>query len=184
MASLVRYCLTQSAHHGLPDDPAIATGSCFPDLIGARRLPGLTLRVTTALPRFRLRDAYEAVGLASPLSPAGDAELRALGGTRLAELVSATLCTGPGFAGNHADVVRGRRVAAHLAQAVGLRPRDLALPLGITETAAARLSSRSVEKADLGAVRVRVALEGAVATRGRVALTVRGSPLAHYDAFA
>lgn len=54
---LVRYVLEQPTKHGLPGHPALWPGSCFPDLVGARRLPGLSLRLrlSEALPRFRLR---------------------------------------------------------------------------------------------------------------------------------
>lgn len=167
MNALVGYCLNQFAHHGLADDPAIATGSCFPDLVGARRLPGLSLPISAALPRFRLRDAYEAVGLGDELVIADDAELRRLGAARLAELVAETLGVGPGFVGNKAGVAEARRVASRLALDAGFRPRDIAEPLGITAIAAARLATRPVEDADLRAVRKRVTLIAAAAARGR-----------------
>ncbi|GDX82590.1 hypothetical protein LBMAG42_44010 [Deltaproteobacteria bacterium] len=173
MNALVGYCLNQFAHHGLADDPATATGSCFADLIGARRLPGLSLPISTALPRFRLRDAYEAVRLGDELGLADDAELRRLGAARLAELVAETLGVGPGFAGNKAGVAEARRVAARLALDAGFRPRDIAEPLGITAIASARLAARPVEEADLRAVRKRVTLIAAAAGRVRAPEVVR-----------
>ncbi|MSQ01336.1 MAG: hypothetical protein EXR71_05490 [Myxococcales bacterium] len=180
MVSLVGYCLSQFAHHGLAADPALATGSCFHDLVGARRLPGLSLQIATALPRFRLRDAYEAVGLAHEVAPAEDAELRRLGSARLAELVAETLGVGPGFVGNTACVATARRVASRLALDVGFRPRDIAEPLGITAVAAARLAGRPVENADLRAVRTRVALVAAAAARTSAPIVVREPSAAPY----
>lgn len=183
MNSLVAYCLNQFPHHGLADDPATATGSCFPDLIGARRLPGMNLQIATALPRFRQRDAYEAVGLAAEVVPAEDAELRHLGAARLAELVAETLGVGPGFVGNGASIATARRVAARLALDVGFRPRDIAEPLAITAIAAARLAIRPVEEADLRAVRKRVALLNAVAARTFTPGVVREPSRLRYLAF-
>lgn len=173
MVSLVGYCLTQFGHHGLPDDPATATGSCFPDLIGARRIPGLTLRIATALPRFRLREAYEAVGLAAAVMPADDAAARGLGPARLVDLLAQTFAVDPGFASNATAVVKARRVGARLAIDVGMRPRDISGPLGVTAIAAARLAARPVDLADLRAVRMRVALDIAAANPSRAPLVVR-----------
>jgi hypothetical protein len=60
---LVRYVLTQGPHHGVAGHPALASGSCFQDLVAARRVDGLRLRIAEALPRLRRRTLYEAVGL-------------------------------------------------------------------------------------------------------------------------
>ena len=62
MKWLVDYLLSQTIHHGIPSHPALWSGSCFPDLIGARLVPGLKLQLRKALPRFRMRDIYRAVG--------------------------------------------------------------------------------------------------------------------------
>ncbi len=173
MASLVAYCLKQFEHHGLADDPSIATGSCFPDLIGARRIPGLTLRISTALPRFQLREAHAAVGLSTAIVPADDTTVRGLGPRRLAQCVAHVFAVDPAFVGNTVAVVAARRVAVRLALQVGMRPRDIADALHITPIAAARLATRPVEEADLRAVRKRVALQDAAAARPRPPLFVR-----------
>jgi hypothetical protein len=166
METLVGYCLDQFTHHGLADDPASASGSCFPDLVGARVLPGLSLQITTVLPRFQLREAYAAVGLSQPLQPASHAEVRALGSARLVDLVAATFAVGPDLRGRRAEVVLVRRVTARLALDAGLRPRDLGEALGVCASTLNRLATAPVNDADLVAVRLRIALVRAVAERG------------------
>jgi REP element-mobilizing transposase RayT len=49
MKWLVDYVLSQTIHHGIPSHPALWSGSCFPDLIGARQVPGLDLQLRRAL---------------------------------------------------------------------------------------------------------------------------------------
>lgn len=179
MATLPRYCLGQLGHHGLPGHPATATGSCFPDLVGARRVPGLGMPLLQALPRFRQRDAYEHVGLPPvPLAPATDDQLRALGAVRLADLVAQALAVGPALVGNRAEVVEARGVVGRLAAECGLRSRDVAHALGVTDGAAWRLARREVEAATLRAARLRVALEVAV---GAVPVVVRDSASVGYE---
>lgn len=173
MTTLLGYCLNQFEHHGLADDPATATGSCFPDIVGARRLPGLTLQLGGALPRFRQREAYDVVRLAEKLVPASDADVRGLGPARLANLVAQTFAVGPGFIGRGGELVSTRRVAARLARDVGMRPRDLADALGITAHAANRLARAAVDDADLRAVRLRIALDLAASCRDRGIMVVR-----------
>ena len=147
LVTLVGYCLGQFAHHGLADDPAVATGSFFPDLVGARRVPGLSLLLAAALPRFRAQEAYAAVGLVNELQPASDAELRALGPFRLVELVAQTFARGPALAGRSPARLAARQVAARLAAEVGLRPRDLAAALGVSVSAANRIAAAPMEVA-------------------------------------
>jgi len=176
LESLVGYCLTQARHHGLAEGGALAAGSCFADLIGARRVPGMALQLATVLPRFQLRSACEAVGLAEDPPLAGVAELRRLGAAQLAEVVAEALCIGPGFSGNTAGVAEARRVAARLALDAGFRARDIAEPLGVTPTAASRLAARPVDEADLRAVRKRVAVVHAVSARGALPAVAPGLP--------
>lgn len=164
--NLVGYCLKQPRHHGLRWDPATTTGSCFPDLVGARRIDGLTLPLSTVLPRFELRDAFAAVSLpGTRILPASDDALRALGPVRLAELTGDALACSTPFASNTPIDRRARRVFAALATAAGFTPRDIAHALTITHTAACRLAKLTVEPADEHVVRVRVSLETAAAAR-------------------
>lgn len=178
--NLVKYSLNQFEHHGLSDDPAVATGSCFPDIVGARRVPGLSLQLSAALPRFRKREAYAVVGIADELQPATDADVRGLGPVRLADLVAQTFAIAPGYVGNTPTVAMARRVAARLAADVGIRPCDIALPLGITPIAAARLVKRVVDEESIRAVRLRIALEFAASVRPAKPLVVSESDASAY----
>ncbi len=163
LESLVEYLLTQVPHHGLPQHPALYTGNGFVDLVGARAVDGLQLRLAEALPRYRQRAAYEAVGLpATPLAPAGATEIRAAGANRLAEAAKAALCVGPELRGRALPVVRARLAAVQLAREADLRSRDLVEPLGIGQRAVQMAARRSPREGDVQAVRLRLALEMAV----------------------
>ncbi len=176
LVTLVGYCLGQFAHHGLADDPAVTTGSFFPNLIGARRVPGLSLLLAAALPRFRAREAYAAVARLHELQPASDAELRALGPIRLVDLVAQTFATGPALRGQRPGKLATRQVAARLAAEVGLRPRDLAEALGVSVSAANRLAAAPLPEADARAERLRVSLAAAAANRGAPGRAAPGRP--------
>ncbi len=170
LENLVEYLLTQVPHHGLPQHPALYTGNGFVDLVGARAVSGLQLRLGEALPRYRQRAAYEAVGLpATPLVPATPTAIHAAGAVRLAEAAKAALCVGPELRGRADPVVRARVAAAHLAQEADLRTRDLAAPLGITPRALQKARRRSPREPDLTAVRLRLSLEDATRSAGGTA---------------
>lgn len=165
MQWLVTYLLTQVTKHGLRAHPATWTGSCFPDLIGARRLPGLELRLEEALPRYRLRDAQGAVGLTSdPLKPYTDEQVRLVGTARLANAAAAAGCVGPNLSGRTAEVVAIRRAVAGLGVHAGLAARDIGLTLGISPHTVRRLGRQSQDAALHDAVRLRLHLEDLAAT--------------------
>ena len=164
LESLVRYLLRQPHKHDLATHPALYTGSCFADLVGGRALPGLSLRLPEALPRFRLRTAHGHVGLdATPLVPLDDAALQELGVRRLVDAASAALAVGPALVGNSAPVVAARVTAAHLAHAAGLPASHLAQALDITPPSARRLAQRTPPPGAVLAARRRLALEDRVA---------------------
>jgi hypothetical protein len=90
MQWLVRYLVTQPAHHKLCDHPALWSGSCFQDLVGARALDGLRLRLAEALPRLRLEELCEMAGLGWRVPvPVDDQAVRAAGAPRLAAAAAA-----------------------------------------------------------------------------------------------
>jgi hypothetical protein len=170
---LVRYTLTQGMHHGIAGDPATAPGSWFADLVGARRLEGLSLRLGDLLPRFRAREAYAMVGLPmSELSPADDATVARLGWAFVAERAAASLAVAS-LAGNSAEVVRARCVVAALAAGAGARPREIGSALGLTDRAAARLIARGADPLDVLATRRMIALHLAAEARRRAVLPGR-----------
>lgn len=161
--NLVEYLLTQVPHHGLPHHPALYTGNGFVDLVGARSVEGLEPCLAEVLPRYRLRDAYSAVGLPPrELEPANHTAIRAAGPGRLAACAAAALCVGPGLEGRTAPVVRARAAAAALAAEAGLRTRDLAAPLGVSQRTVQSLQHQPPRERDIRAVRLRLALEDVV----------------------
>lgn len=160
MLSLVSYLLEQPQHHGLPDHPATYGGSCFPDLVGARIVPGLTLRLGDALPRYRLRDAYPSVQLAPrPLSPASLPYVRDIGAARLAAAAASAFAVGPELVGRAEPVVRARRTAAVLGAEAGISAGDLALALGATRSALRKARERPCPGAHRRAVLLWLELE-------------------------
>ncbi len=163
MKSLVDYVLSQTIHHKIPVHPALWTGSCFPDLIGARILRGLELQLRQALPRFRMRDVYQAVGLTNgPLAPCPLEAVRSAGISRLVAATSAALAVGPILTGNSAPVVQARRVTAQLAHQSEIAIAEVAWALDLAPRSAYRLLQRPVDPATSKAVRIRLALENAV----------------------
>lgn len=165
LEGLVRYLLTQPARHGLDVRPALWSGSCFADLVGARHVaPGLGARLSEALPRYRLRAAYAAVGLPeAPLVPATDAELRAAGATALVRAAGSVLAVGPALLGKAAPVVLARRAAVILASTAGIHTEEIAWALGQPPRSVRRLAEVPVPPAVLAALRLRLALEAAAA---------------------
>lgn len=158
------YILRQPIKHGLSTRPALWTGSCFADLAGARSLPGLRLRIHDALPRWRLRTAYSAVGLPqTQILPAPDALVRQLGASRIAAAAASAAGADPGLQGRGEPASAARRVVATLASAVGIAAPEIGWALGITPQAANRLIGREASVALTQATRVQLALEEVVA---------------------
>lgn len=154
------YILRQPVNHGLSSRPALWTGSCFADLAGARVLPGLRLRIREALPRWRLRSAYSAVGLPlTELVPAPDDLLRRLGGARIMAAAAFAAGADPALRGRGQAEVAARRVAAALARAVGIRGPEIAWALGTTRQAANRMAGREAQDTLVKATRLHLALE-------------------------
>ncbi|MDP2310840.1 MAG: hypothetical protein Q8P18_32780 [Pseudomonadota bacterium] len=163
LESLVGYVLTQQAHHGLAEHGALATGSCYRDLLGARLVPGLTLRIGQALPRFRLREACRHVALPEvELCPVTLDVVRAAGAARVVAAASAALAVAPELIGNAAEVVEVRRAAVQLALTSGIHLAEMAHALGIGVGTARRLAVREVAEPVLRAIRLELALEAAV----------------------
>ncbi len=163
MKWLVDYLLSQTIHHGIPSHSALWSGSCFPDLIGARQVPGLDLQLRRALPRFRIRDIYRAVGLtAGPLAPLPLEGVRSAGIARLVAATGAALAVGPTLSGKSAPVVQARRAAPQLANQAGMGIADVAWALDIAPRSVRRLHGPRVDAGTAKVVRMRLALENAV----------------------
>ena len=163
---LVRYVLGQPQHHGIDAHPALWTGSCLPDLIGARRVSGLQLRIREHLPELQWVALARCVDLSSDrLMPASPEQMRAAGVAMLTRCATSALAADPSLAGNSPLLVRTRKVVACLASESGFHPRDVAWALGVTLRGERRLRAAAVDEADLIAVRVRLALELVAASR-------------------
>ncbi|MES2640320.1 MAG: hypothetical protein V4850_12580 [Myxococcota bacterium] len=163
MVELLRYVLTQSEHHGLAAPAALWSGSCFPDLVGARVIEGWRYNIREALPRFRRRDAYVAVGLpAEPLEPVSIARVRELGAWRLAEAAAGAVGVGPTLIGRAAPVVAARRVVVQLGLHAGIGPSEIGAALELTRWGVSRLGAGPSPAAEVRATRLRLALEDAV----------------------
>ncbi len=160
---LVRYLLLQPVHHRLGIHPALYTGSCFPDLVGARLLPGLTLRIGDALPRFRPEEACGLVGLpAVAIRPLTPEAVRAAGVIRIVSAAAAVRAQGPELKGRDRGVVEVRRLAGAVAAEAGLGVAEVTWALGVSARTGRRLHKAAADTAALAAVRVRLALEDAV----------------------
>jgi len=168
METVRDYVLRQPSHHGLPGPAALHSGSCCPDLLGARRLPGPVLCVTRALPRFRPVDALGAVGLGwAALAPAGPDALRAVGARRLVAAAAAAVGADPALGGKDPGVVLARRAAAVLARQGGLPLGEVAWALHAAPCSVRRLAVQPIDPAITAAVRLRLALEDRVAATER-----------------
>ena len=162
---LVTYLLDQPRKHGLPAHPALWSGSCFPDLAGARVVPGFSLgtRLAEALPRFRLREAYAAVGLPpTELAPVDGDRIRRLGADRLCRAAAAALAQPFPLHGKRAPTTLARAAACHLGRGSGIPTSELTHVLAITPQAVLRLAAQDVDPALLHAVSLRLALEETV----------------------
>jgi hypothetical protein len=169
LRSTLDYVLRQAAQHGLVDvHPALWTGSCFPDLIGLRRLPGFDPdAIRRELQRLQLRELFPVVGLpVVPIGLASDDDVRRPGVARLAELTTASLGVGPNLIGRDARTVRARRVVARLATRLGMRLSDLAPYLGVGVRALQLLASKGPDDPLAErAIRGRLTLENRISGR-------------------
>ena len=168
LQSLVRYVLDQPRHHHLGEHPGLFAGSCFVDLVGARVLDGLKLRIQDALPRLRLRDVYQSVGLRPVrLTSATKDEIRAAGAVRLATAGAAALGVEPTLESKRPSAVKARTAVCRIGNSVGIPASELAFALGITQRAVRRLADRVVDERLLVSVALRLALEDAVREQTR-----------------
>lgn len=157
---LVRYVLLQAEKHGLAAHPALWTGSCFQELVGARSVLPLAARLARALPRLRLSTVQEIVGVpARPIEPIGSEHLRALGPARLVAAAGSALLVGPELSGKSPAVMRAKRVVAQLGWAAKIPTRELAWAVGADASSLRRWKDAPPEDKHLRAVGIRLALE-------------------------
>ena len=167
MEWLVRYVVGQVDHHALHAHPALWSGSCFADLVGARVLPGWRANIDEALPRHTVADALKAAGLdLRALEPIRDAGLRELGVRRIVSAAADAVGADPALPGRTAEVVEARRVAITLARGVDFDRAEIAHALGLTVHGVAKLARTPASPECVAAARVRLGIEVAVAATG------------------
>jgi hypothetical protein len=168
---LVTYVLRQVKKHELGAHPALWSGSCFQDLVGARLLSGYSgAPLRAALPPLRIRDLLEDMGLEPvPLEPVCDEQLRGAGPERLVTLAASVYCVGPQLTGRSSPVVAARALAAAVGVKLGFSRAALAPLLGATPQTIGRLATRTPDPAAVRALRLRLVLEERVRALGREA---------------
>jgi len=156
---LLSYCIEQPAKHGLAVHPAAWSGSCFSDLVGARAIDGLALRVPEVLPRYRPADARRAAGCpASGVAPLDDGQILGIGLRALRDAAAFATCAHPRLEGRSARETGARAAVVALGRRAGYRDQDLAAALGISREAVRLLGHRPVDERVLGATRLRLAI--------------------------
>lgn len=161
--TLVGYVVKQSDHHGLGPTTSWE-GSCFRDLVGARRVAGFDPRAwRQGMPREDSRLVWAALGLERP-APVGPH------GLPLGDLVAcATRVTAadPALSGREPAVVRARRLAAALAREAAFPSEAVANVLGCTRRAVQIAWSVGADPADVAAARLDLAIERRYVDRPR-----------------
>jgi hypothetical protein len=164
MDSVFEYVLLQPSRHKLPVHPALWEGGCLLDLVDARRLPGLKLRLREVMPRITESDILRVVGLGgAPLVPMDLEGIRRLGARRLLDAAAATLAVDPSLKGHGRREAAARRLACRVGRQAGLPRSELAWMLGAHTRSVTRMRSFSAERDDAPALLRRLALEERIA---------------------
>jgi hypothetical protein len=162
VANLLRYDLVQPLKHR-QGHPALWEGSCFQDLIGARRVRGMRLCIEMIIPTFNVLDACGHVNLPrNEIQPASAEQLLAAGLPRLVSAAATAFAAKPTLEGNGFPEVEARCAVAKLGRWIGLHDTEITPVIGVTERGLRNLRRRSMEREALDAVRMRIALEDAV----------------------
>lgn len=166
LENLVHYLIRQPEKHGVGGHPALWSGSCFTDLLGARTLCGFDPSVVLGLlPRWRQRDVWGVLQL-EPRGLPSDSDLRQLGAYRIAEAASAAFGCTSLDARRRSEVASARQVAAWLATTAGINAQEVADALHTSRRSASALALRTPPRAARQVVLTRLALEEAVSGRG------------------
>lgn len=168
LRTLVRYFLEQVVRHDLGEHPALWSGSCFQDVIGARSIRGLHIqqRFQELLPRIHKPFLCELVGLpVKKVDPAFVDDVREAGIVRLVEAAGVALSVGPDLSGRTRAEVLARRAVYRIARNVGFSSGEVAWALKISKSAVRGMADKSVEveREVLSAVCVRLSVENLVA---------------------
>lgn len=171
LQNLVRYHVDQAGHHALPDPAGLYDGSCFWDLVGARRLAGFDpARIRAHLPRTGSAGWFALAGLPD-LAPVE------VGGRALPELVvAARAAVGALGAGNARHEVAARRLAARAAAGAGFGTAAIAAALGADPRSVRRWAA-DPPAWGLRAVGLQLAIRDRCAARTERELQAGGGPV-------
>jgi hypothetical protein len=158
-ANVFAYVLRQPQHHGLQVHPALWSGSCLADLVGARLVSGLRLCHREVWPRFEPADALEAVGLPRQLVASNDLSLVSrAGGHRLAEAAAAAHGLSLPLDSRRPHCVVAKRAACSLAREAGLGLGSVAAAAGFSRRSAQRLATQPTALKHRAAILTHLAL--------------------------
>jgi hypothetical protein len=163
---LVEYCAKQTGKHGIHVDGALWTGSCFQDIVGARRLPRYSPELLReALPRLHANEVLRMLGMEPADLRCSDDLLRHEGAARIVAAAAASLAVGPLLIGRGSAVAEARAAAVHLATAAGIPRSEIGWATELTRQRIGQILRTTVDPATLAAARRRLALENAVRAR-------------------
>ncbi len=161
---LVEYCIEQPVKHGLAVHPAVWSGSCFSDVVGARFIEEGALCLSEALPRYRPWEAWVASGLnGAGIRPITDAQIVGMGLDALRDAASFAVCANPLMTGRTPRESQARSIVVVLGRRAGFQSRDIAVGLGVTTEAVRKLGKRTVDDRALKATLLRMAIVGNLA---------------------
>lgn len=162
IVGVLRHYVAPRDGEGFGVPPALASGSCLPDLVGARCVPGLRLVTAQVLPRLRQRELFDWLELGRPVTPATDQVVGAVGATRLVEAAGFAVAAATVAGANTPERVAARRAVVAIAGRAGIGTGEVARALGATPRSVRRLAGASPDPPIERAVRMRIALEEAV----------------------
>lgn len=157
LINLLGYLIKQPAHHTLGVHPALWEGSCLPDLLGARLLPGLQLGIWGLAPRLSVADVARRAGLET-WDPCAFPELTP---SRLIAAVAAVLALPNSFRAKLPDHVNARAAVCQLLAEGGCADKVSAEALQICERSVRNLLQHPVPEGLVAAIQRRLALEEA-----------------------
>jgi hypothetical protein len=157
---VVAYQLRQPKRHGVCDRPALFSGGCFYDFVGARIVEGFDPKlVVKHLPDFDVRvHLHEVAARRLPVA-VPEAEIRLLGASRLIEAAGSALAAGPALTDDAPPTVAARRVAVALGKAAGISRKELAFALDVAPQSVGRLERALRDPRLELAVRTRLAVD-------------------------
>jgi len=166
---LMGYSIEQPKKHGLQAHPALWSGSSFSDLVGARLIDGLELRVADCLPRYRARDAWlSAECSAAGIQPVSESQILSCGLSSLRDAAAFSVCADPELAGRTIRETTARSIVVQLGRRAGFRSTDIAGALSVSSEAVRQLGGRPLDDRVLHATLLRMGIERSLTIRAKL----------------